>query len=260
MARDDSASMNPLVSAARFASGLQNALDMARLRRLEHTTTRTAYDVVHREPTFRLRHYAGAAAKRGQKRPAIVLVPPLMISAEVYDISPEGSAVASLMAQGVDPWVVDFGAPERQEGGLRRTLTDHVIAVSRAIDHVREELRTNVHLAGYSQGGMFCYQTAAYRRSEGLASLITFGSPVDVQRQVLPGVPDELANAILRGAGRLVSVSFARTAVPAGRASDGFWPAKGGWPGPDRRCRTSSSSSWSTTGCSPAGSLSKGGP
>lgn len=215
MPRSDSIPGNPLAVAARFASGLQNAVEMARLGRLDRSTARTAYDVLHREPTFRLRHYAGAPAKRAQARPAIILVPPLMISAEVYDISPEGSAVAALLAQGVDPWVVDFGAPERQEGGLRRTLTDHVLAVSRAIDHVREELGADIHLAGYSQGGMFCYQTAAYRRSEGLASLITFGSPVDVQRELFPGIPDEVAATILRGAGRLVSASFARTSVPA---------------------------------------------
>ncbi|MCK6556392.1 alpha/beta fold hydrolase [Candidatus Binatia bacterium] len=215
MARNESILDNPLGVATRFASGLQNAMEMARLGRLERSSTRTAYDVVHREPTFRLRHYAGAPAKRGHKRPAIILVPPLMISAEVYDISPEGSAVASLLAHDVDPWVVDFGAPERQEGGLRRTLADHVLAVSRAIDHVREELGTDAHLAGYSQGGMFCYETAAYRRCAGIASLITFGSPVDVQRQLIPGIPDEVAATIVRGAGRLVSASFARTSVPA---------------------------------------------
>ena len=30
----------------------------------------------------------------------------------------------------------------------------------------------NFYLSGYSQGGMFCYQAAAFRRSEGLASVI----------------------------------------------------------------------------------------
>ena len=73
----------------------------------------------------------------------------------------------SSAARGIDPWVVDFGAPEHEEGGLDRTLTDHVLAVSAAVDEVREATGHDVHLAGYSQGGMFCYQTAAYRRVRG---------------------------------------------------------------------------------------------
>ncbi len=39
---------------------------------------------------------------------------------------------------------------------------------------------SDVHLAGYSQGGMFAYQAAAFRRCKGIASLITFGSPVEL--------------------------------------------------------------------------------
>ena len=101
-----------------------------------------------------------------------------MLSAEVYDVSPAASAVRILREHGADPWVVDFGSPEREEGGLERNLDDHVVAVSDAIERVRSRPRgRDVHLGGYSQGGMFCYQAAAYRRNEGVASVITFGSP-----------------------------------------------------------------------------------
>jgi putative long chain acyl-CoA synthase len=54
-------------------------------------------------------------------------------------LAPAISAVAHLAAAGIDPWVVDFGAPENEEGGLERTLTDHVLAVSDAVDRVREQ-------------------------------------------------------------------------------------------------------------------------
>ena len=86
--------------------------------------------------------------------------------------------------------MVDFGAPEREEGGLERTLTDHVLAVSDAVDRVREATGRDVHLGGYSQGGMFCYQTAAYRRSDGIDSVITFGSPVDTRHGMPFGIPE----------------------------------------------------------------------
>ncbi len=40
---------------------------------------------------------------------------------------------------------------------------------------------------------MFVYQTAAYRRSAGIASLITFGSPVDTRAGVPFGIPEQVA-------------------------------------------------------------------
>lgn len=153
--------------------------------------------IVHETPVFRLRHY-------GPEEPAIaepiLLVPPLMLTAEVYDISPELSAVAMLRDHGIGTWVVDFGAPEREEGGLQRTLDDHVLAVAEAIEEVARRTGGRVHLAGYSQGGMFAYQAAAWLRSEHLASVITFGSPVDINRVLPLKVHDAVAEKVLRAA------------------------------------------------------------
>src|SRR5262249_23182611 len=67
---------------------------------------------------------------------------------------------------------------------MNRTLDDHVRAVSDAIERVHVTTGRDVHLAGYSQGGMFCYQAAAFRKSAGIASIITMGSPVDLHRQL----------------------------------------------------------------------------
>jgi putative long chain acyl-CoA synthase len=160
------------------------------------------FEVAREDPIFRLRHYGAVrgAASAQRKRPPIVLIPPLMVASEVYDIAPELSAVAALGQAGLDVWLVDFGAPEHEEGGMERTLDDHIRAVSAAVDHVAATTGRGVHLAGYSQGGMFAYQTAAYRRSEKLASVITFGSPVDVHKN-LPGLSKGLA-ARVTGAAR----------------------------------------------------------
>ena len=84
--------------------------------------------------------------------PAVILVPPMMLAADVYDVSPSSSAVTLLHEHGVEPWVVDFGAPEKEEGGLERSLTDHVLAVSEAIDLVAAEAGRDVHIGGYSPG------------------------------------------------------------------------------------------------------------
>ena len=170
----------------RLGSAWENALEIARAGRLT-APYGAPFEVVHEESVYRLRRYTrevdGAVVTAAIRAP-LLLVPPLMVASEVYDISPEVSAVAALGRAGADVWLVDFGAPEREAGGMDRTLDDHVRAVSEAIDRVRAATGHDVHLAGYSQGGMFCYQAAAFRRSAGLASVITMGSPVDLHRAV----------------------------------------------------------------------------
>ncbi|MFD0852640.1 alpha/beta fold hydrolase, partial [Actinomadura adrarensis] len=167
----------------------------------------------------RLRHYfPDTPDASAADRPVVVLVPPLMVSADVYDISSKVSAVAVLHGLGVDPWVVDFGAPEREPGGLERTITDHVLAVSEAVDTVRKLTGRDVHLGGYSQGGMFCYQAAAYRRSEGIASLVTFGSPADTS----VGLPFGLPAWVATEAGRIPEWVLGSIAVPGWVTRTGF--------------------------------------
>jgi putative long chain acyl-CoA synthase len=123
---------------------------------------------------------------------------------------------------GVDVWCVDFGAPERTEGGMQRTLDDHVRAVSDAIAQVAAATGKPVHLAGYSQGGMFAYQAAAYRRSQDLGSVITFGSPVDLHRS-LPRVSDQITERIVGGLQRAIDAPLRRIeGLPGFFTSTGF--------------------------------------
>jgi len=121
----------------------QNALEVARFGGLETGEEASPYEVVARDNIHRLRRYYG-----GNDGPPVVLVPPMMLAAEVWDVSPGTSAVRSLHEMGCDTYVVDFGSPEHEEGGLERDLTDHVVAVSDAVDEVREITGRNVHLGG----------------------------------------------------------------------------------------------------------------
>jgi putative long chain acyl-CoA synthase len=178
----------------RLVASARNALELLRFGRLGEDYG-APFDVVDQGPHHRLRHYASTDGAVGVGAPAILLVPPLMVTAEVYDVAPDISAVLALQRAGVTPYVVDFGAPEREAGGMSRTLDDHVRAVVSAIDRVAALTGRPVHLAGYSQGGMFAYQAAAFRRSENIASLVTFGSPVDVHRN-LPAVRAEVTGAL----------------------------------------------------------------
>ena len=133
-------------SASRVGAAAQNAFEVARFGGLETGEEPSPFDVVASRPVFRLRRYYADAKSAGAP---VLLVPPMMLAAEVYDVSPASSAVTVLHENGADPWVVDFGAPEREEGGLERNLADHVVAVSEAVDLVRETTGRDVHLGGY---------------------------------------------------------------------------------------------------------------
>jgi putative long chain acyl-CoA synthase len=202
--------------AGRLGAAAQNALEVARFGGLQTDEEQAPYEVAAEGPVHRLRHYF---AERAGERPPLLLVPPMMLAADVYDVAPETSGVSLLDGGGVDPWVVDFGAPEREEGGLERSLADHVLAVSAAIDTVRAERGRDVHIGGYSQGGMFCYQAAALRRSEGIASVVVFGSPVDTRGTLTFGLPEE---ALTRGAAFLADHVLARRGLPSWASRTGF--------------------------------------
>lgn len=197
--RDSPRRFDPGEFAARLVATLQNGLEVARFGGLGDKAEPSPYEVVESGDHHRLRHYFPESGARG--RPAALLVPPLMMSAEVWDVAPESSAVVALHKGGADSWVVDFGSPEQETGGLHRTLTDHVLAVSTAIGTVQAATGRDVHVMGYSQGGMFAYQAAAYRQSEGIASLVGFGSPVDMHGQF--DLPAEIIASAVEGMGKL---------------------------------------------------------
>jgi putative long chain acyl-CoA synthase len=174
-------------SVQRLMATAQNGLEVIRFGGLTHDVESSPFEVVERRRMYRLRHYFPDDAT--PSRPVAVLVPPLMVNADIWDVNAEDGAVGILHRGGIDCWVVDFGSPASEEGGWERDLADHVLAVNSAIDTVCEATGSSVHLMGYSQGGMFAYQTSAYRYGKGVASIVTFGSPVDVVAGMPFGLP-----------------------------------------------------------------------
>lgn len=205
-------------SASRLVATLQNGVEVLRFGGLQTGSRPSPFETVERCDMYRLRRYFPDSAD-DPSRPPVILVPPMMMSANVFDVTREQGAVGVLHDLGVDPWVVDFGSPDVETDGLERTLSDHVVALSRIIDSVHAHTGRKVHLAGYSQGGMFCYQTAAYRRSEDLASVITFGAAVDSLGGLPFGIPAVLAG---RGAQLLADHVFNRLSVSGWMARTGF--------------------------------------
>ncbi|WP_179472229.1 acyl-CoA synthetase [Mycolicibacterium vinylchloridicum] len=177
----------------RLMATAQNGFEVLRWGGLETGAVPSPFQIVENKPMYKLRRYF-PDSRPGQPPagPPVLMVHPMMMSANMWDVTREDGAVGILHAAGVDPWVIDFGSPDEVEGGMERNLTDHIVALNEAIDTVRDATGQSVHLAGYSQGGMFCYQTAALRQTKDIASIVAFGSPVDTLAALPMGIPANL--------------------------------------------------------------------
>lgn len=202
---------------SRVVATAQNGLEVIRMGGFDTGTEPAPYRIVETEKMYRLRRYFPDDAGDGYSH--VILIPPMMVSANVYDVTEHNGAASILYRHGIIAWVIDFGSPDHEEGGMERTLTDHVLAISRVVDLVRGIVGRDVHLGGYSQGGMFAYQTAAYRRSEGIASVVTYGSPVDVTAALPLGLP---AGVAVPGAEILADRVFTHLWIPSWLARTGF--------------------------------------
>ncbi|GBE67833.1 acyl-CoA synthetase [Mycobacterium sp. MFM001] len=205
----------------RLMATAQNGLEVLRLGGLETGTVPSPFQVVESVPMYKLRRYFPPDNRPGQPPagPPVLLVHPMMMSANMWDVTRAEGAVGILHSAGLDPWVIDFGSPDKVEGGMRRNLADHIVALSEAIDTAVESTGQDVHLVGYSQGGMFCYQAAGYRRSKNIASIVAFGSPVDTLAALPMGVPPNLAQAT---ANFMADHVFNRLDIPSWLARMGF--------------------------------------
>jgi putative long chain acyl-CoA synthase len=205
----------------RLMATAQNGLEVLRLGGLETGNSPSPSQVVESVSMYKLRRYFPPDSRPGHPHagPPVLLVHPMMMSANMWDVTREDGAVGILHAAGLDPWVIDFGSPDEVEGGMRRNLADHIVALSEALDLTAEVTGQDVHLVGYSQGGMFCYQAAAYRRSKSIASIVTFGSPVDTLAALPMGLPPNIAPGV---ATFMADHVFNRLDIPGWLARTGF--------------------------------------
>lgn len=205
----------------RLVATVQNGYEVARWGGLETGAVPSPFQIIESTPMYKLRRYFPPDNRPGRAPagPPVLMVHPMMMSANMWDVTKADGAVGILHAAGLDTWVIDYGSPDEVEGGMDRTLTDHIVALSQAIDTVKATTGQDVHVAGYSQGGMFCYQTVAFRRSKDVASIIAFGSPVDTLAGLPGGVPTNLAVGV---ADFLADHVFNRIDIPSWLARTGF--------------------------------------
>src|SRR5204863_1991079 len=85
----------------RIGAAAQNALEVARFGGLNTHEEPSPYEVAAEHRIYKLRHYS-SGTDGAVSRPPVLLVPPLMLAADVYDVAPNSSAVTILGEGGAD--------------------------------------------------------------------------------------------------------------------------------------------------------------
>lgn len=110
-------------------------------------------------------------AARARTARAVLVVPSLINRWEVLDLTAEKSLLRAMAAQGLRPYLVDWGTPDADE--RRFDSTAYVARLERALAFVTKRARRAPAVMGYCMGGTLAVALAAHRprRVAGLALL-----------------------------------------------------------------------------------------
>jgi polyhydroxyalkanoate synthase len=136
----------------------------------------TPYDIVYEEDRVRLKHYEPVTDSK-LKTPLLVVY--ALINREtMLDLQPGRSVVQTLLKEGIDLYMIDWGYPTRKDKYL--TIDDHVNGY---LDNIVEFLREKhdvpkINLMGICMGGTFCVIYSALH-AEKIKNLIPTVTPTN---------------------------------------------------------------------------------
>lgn len=133
----------------------------------------TPYDVVYEEDRVKLKHYVPKKIK--YKTPLLVIY--ALINREtMLDLQPKRSVVETLLAQGVEVYMIDWGYPTRKD--QFQTIGDHVNGyIANIVDFIRDKNSVEkVNIMGICMGGVFSIIYSALHPQK-VRNLITTVTP-----------------------------------------------------------------------------------
>ncbi len=180
--------------AIRTATGLVNWFEWLQ-REPTDVVDRTPFDIVLEQEKLQVRHYRALKVDQdfqlgretmhveaNLKPVPILLIPPLMVRPFIFDLTGKRSLVRTLLHEGFEVYLVDFGVPDKHDESVRleRYVMDWVPA---AIDAVLEHSKAKqLTLYGYCMGGLFALLHTSVHRDPRIHSIVTIGSPIDAHK------------------------------------------------------------------------------
>jgi polyhydroxyalkanoate synthase subunit PhaC len=162
---------------ADFAARLRRAWEVA-LFPPKVKVGQTPSDVVYQSGRMRVLHYRKPPNAPPGHRPPVLCVYALINKPYIMDLQPGLSVVESLLARGLDIYLLDWGTPNVLDQDLR--MHDYVNGyVEAAVQATKREAGVDrIHLLGYCMGGTFSAMYTA-RHPENVRTLTLMAAPLD---------------------------------------------------------------------------------
>lgn len=147
-----------------------------------HEFEPTPSDVLVDERHILLRRYHKPEGVARRFEVPVLIIPPLMVKPDIYDLRPGHSFVQFLLDAGFDVFLVDFGRPDASDRDFR--LEDYLLRpINTSVETMREVTGSRqVSIFGYCMGGIFADIYAALERTDAVRNVVTLGAPVDFEK------------------------------------------------------------------------------
>jgi polyhydroxyalkanoate synthase len=177
-----------------------NAFDWVFRRRRLVKSGKTWFELIHDDDPIAVRYYGlpdeteilladGATLPIEKEKFAVplVIVPPLGVTTDVFDLLPQRSLVRYMVARGFHVYLIDWGRPKREHAHLG--LADYADRFfSTALAKIRKHAGCeDVSLMGWCMGGLLSLMHKGLEQDPHIRNLITVASPIDMHGAGLLG-------------------------------------------------------------------------
>lgn len=178
----------------RAADAASNGFDWLFRREQLVLSGLTDHEVIHQGDPMSVRYYSLAqedtidlvdgstlAVQHTKHAIPLVLVPPLGVTTETFDLMPNRSLVRYMAARGFKVYLVCWGQPERRHAHL--DMADYADRMmGEALQAVRQHSGSaEVSLMGWCMGGLLALLHAGLDRTRGIRNIVTVASPIDMR-------------------------------------------------------------------------------
>lgn len=192
----------------RLAAAANNGFDWVFRREQLVLSGKSDFEVIFKSGIMSVRHYSldgeqnieladGSNFPIVRKKHAVplVLVPPLGVATETFDLMPKRSLVRYMAAHGFKTYLVCWGKPTRKEAHMG--MKDYAdVGMTQALAAVRKHSgASEVSLMGWCMGGLLCLLHAGLQPNPGIRNIITVASPIDMRGGGLVAGVAQVVNA-----------------------------------------------------------------
>lgn len=184
-----------------------NGFDWAFRRQSLVRSGKTWFELVHDTDLMSVRYYglpdeshielsdgSDLAVERDQYAVPLVLVPPLGVTANTFDLMPNRSLARFMAAKGFRTYMIDWGKPDKHDHGslslvdYSGRLMEEALAAVRAHSGAKD-----VSLMGWCMGGLISLIHMGLNGTGGIRNLVTAASPIDIRSsRAVMGMGDAL--------------------------------------------------------------------